>query len=582
MVKFRKILALITTALFAFSTVFFSGPSTNAAYATQKTVQQKLADRDFPSMFQAWNHENWSDTAFIAKHDLYWATIPEWGLQWQGLWEGEGKEFTEASKNAWGNTRDALLNLNPNLIMLAEIRYLSAPQGYLADNSDWWMYDSDHNRMPFIGQWMLNYYLSDFQETIIAQCVEACKLFDGILLDCWVNYNWADTDGPRIDLLRRIRDAIGDDKLIIVNSNQWRIPVAYQYVNGLFMECSEQQDNAEYWNQLSDTLRWAEVYLQEPRVNCIETWASAANQADVMRALNTLALTQSDGFATFCEKNNWHEHIWWEWLGTPLGVPVGAGYPRDDGMWQREYTNGTVIYNPKGNGQRTAGFGQNRIRASDNTTAASFSINEKDGDIFLYTASYSPTPVPTSTTTPAPTATTTPTPMTPAPSTTPTPSPTPTPGGTAQTYLASSDFSGTQGYKNWYYQQTDGSTYTDCTWNQGYYRWEGSQPCLAIGNNSMHPETGYSPVRKWVAPNAGTVRITGTVQVPSDGGDGVIPRVLLNASPVWNPGTVSYGSPQSHDITISVAAGDSLYFILDKNSSIMADFTFWDPQIVLN
>ena len=70
--------------------------------------------------------------------------------------------------------------------------------------------------------------------------------------------------------------------------------------------------------------------------------------------------------------------------------------------------------------------------------------------------------------------------------------------------------------------------------------------------------------------------------MPSGGEDGVIPRILLNASPVWNPGTVSYGSPQSRDITISVAAGDSLYFILEKNSSIMADFTFWDQQNVLN
>ena len=41
----------------------------------------------------------------------------------------------------------------------------------------------------------------------------------------------------RLSILRKIREHVGDDFLILVNANMRQIPKSAPYVNGLFMEC---------------------------------------------------------------------------------------------------------------------------------------------------------------------------------------------------------------------------------------------------------------------------------------------------------------------------------------------------------
>ena len=67
-----------------------------------------------------------------------------------------------------------------------------------------------------------------------------------------------------------------------------------------------------------------------------------------------------------------------------LGKPAGRLSKRTDGGCQREFENGTVIYNHFQNGTITLEFKEARKRLSDGRVAKGFAVSDTDGDIFLY------------------------------------------------------------------------------------------------------------------------------------------------------------------------------------------------------
>jgi len=156
--------------------------------------------------------------------------------------------------------------------------------------------------------------------------------------------------------------------------------------------------------------------------------------------------------------------------------------------------------------------------------------------------------------------------------------PAPQPG---QVYQASVGFSSTQGANGWYYQQWDGSTYSNMTWTGS--NWKGTDTYCLIGSKIQHPDN-HDSVRKWVAPESGTVKITsdGKISVGPNG-DGVRVKVLKNNKDIWPssgwqtiPANSSISFPEKY---VNVEAGDALYFIVNKNGTNSYDSTTWDPVI---
>ncbi|MFD2328520.1 FG-GAP-like repeat-containing protein [Cohnella sp. GCM10020058] len=145
-------------------------------------------------------------------------------------------------------------------------------------------------------------------------------------------------------------------------------------------------------------------------------------------------------------------------------------------------------------------------------------------------------------------------------------------------YQASALFSKGQGWYGWSYKQWNGSAYSDMTWNSAAGRWQGTQPYVLILADRQHPDT-YDAVRAWTAPYAGTVTVSGTVRLESTGGDGIVAAVKKNGTTVWGPQTVTTTTGMAHSFTVSVAAGDVLYFIVNKNGTNSYDTTIWNPTI---
>ena len=191
--------------------------------AVELTLMQRLEDRAFPSVFQAWsradNLPNEPKNVTTARHDLTWNAPQFFGLQWNHNPTGLADGFTAVSIERGRTFRQTLLKLNPHIVLLAEIRYRDAHKSYLPEDYKWWLRDKQGRIMPGWaegGLLCLDFHNPEFQQQVAKQCkaVVETGVVDGVMLDWWSD----DTD--RLALIQQVRRAIGDRGLIIANANE--------------------------------------------------------------------------------------------------------------------------------------------------------------------------------------------------------------------------------------------------------------------------------------------------------------------------------------------------------------------------
>ena len=420
----------------------------------EASVVEKLNHRSFPSIFAPWsetlvNKPELTFAEMTAYHDLFWS--PEFGLRFRKTDDGVelAGDFEHARKQ-----RDRLLALNPNMLFLLEINFRGAAP------TSWHLKDLYTDDFPWIvgetGEIVLGspaeFYqdlLIDFthpkaQEIIVGQvfAVYESGLWDGIFFDFW-NENGVVLEGyrtyeaeqqARVNILKGIRDAVGDDFLIIVNKTG-KPTRSVPYINGIFME-SFRENLADYTYEglkvLEEIQLWVEENLREPQINCLEAegigsqLSMSPKNLQGMRCLTTLSLTHSDGYIVYTMGVQWdephphdslhlnyqgaafhanpppwikhrehhetylhthhHEHYWYEFWDADLGQPIGEKgklYNENiGGLFIREFTNGWAVYNRSGQAQD--------IQLPEVTTGFSSGIKEHlhtvpdlDGEIFL-------------------------------------------------------------------------------------------------------------------------------------------------------------------------------------------------------
>ena len=427
------------------------------------------ANRNYPSIFQAWNGiENRPDEDELhrlVRHDLafahpYTLLRISWNISEEQPYSGLATDLNPNQLPVARERKQELFSLNPNLLLLVEIRYRDAKYlsrqneahvenwwevGFYPPDSPYWLKGS--NGKPVIG-WgedtngdgkidendTILHYLIDFtnpeaQDLIVNQAVALDKsnLFDGIMLDWWnEDYatsptgvdDWSDTiltpeaeSEARLSILRKIREQVEDDFLILVNANIRQIPKSAPEVNGIFMECYKQEHDRGYSLdqilQIEETLLWAEQHLREPRINCLEGWRVVTNYTgdlntriaernseenqQWMRMITTLSLTHSDGYVLFADDNAIpaadHLHNWYEFWDANLGQAnqeKATQYQGIQGFFIREFENGWVVYNRSGTKQ-TVTFDVPVISINSSERQLHHQISDFDGEIFLKT-----------------------------------------------------------------------------------------------------------------------------------------------------------------------------------------------------
>ena len=297
--------------------------------------------------------------------------------------------------------RDAIRARNPNILFLVGVDHYYGEPGEYPDDSPYWLRDEAGNRVenPNWGVFWLDYTHPDIIDGTVqrALAVAQCGLYDGIFFDHWNDfprlgpYRTLEAEREAKDtILKRIRAEVGDDFLILVNTNRGKIPRWAEYVNGTFMETGRDYDGGYTYAGLSEiesTLLWSEENLREPQINGLEGWGIESEPLDSprnkqwMRLFTTMSLTHSDGYVQFVTgignafhthqyeiweghsdehargqdgHDHQHQHYWYPFWDADLGRQIGEKaktYENINGLFIREFDNGWAVYNRSGTAQ---------------------------------------------------------------------------------------------------------------------------------------------------------------------------------------------------------------------------------------
>ena len=136
---------------------------------------------------------------------------------------------------------------------------------------------------------------------------------------------------------------------------------------------------------------------------------------------------------------------------------------------------------------------------------------------------------------------------------------------------------------NWSYVTISGSTETPMVYSAGSSGMVIENPAAndqyakftTVGNGNSHPANTCDTALVYTAPSAGTVNINLRASVHNAGGDGVKVSAYLNSTETMllSPTVVTKadGMKNLPAESISVQAGDKIYFVLNKNNTLSTD-----------
>ena len=381
-------------------------------------IKERLQNRTFPSVFAAWGGVNYSQVnnlthlshiERLALHDLSWSG-PDFDLSF--IETNQGWKIGGVFKKA-PQIRNQLLALNPNMLLLVEVRVRDAGIVDYPEDFPYWLRDASGNIVEDAYGYLLTDFTQPGMQDIIVQhaiAVAQCGLYDGIFFDWFAeaghtvtlgHYTYEEEQLAKDTILQRIRAAVRDDLLIIINTGRFEIPRRAWGINGIFLETIQDPERGlpviagnhygyEGLKQIESTLLWAEANLRQPQITCLEGWGipteppDSPNNLRFMRVFTTMGLTHSDGYVLYGMINT-HQHIWHNFWNADLGHPVGPKaeqYQNIDGLFIREFTNGWAVYNRSGNAQ-TISLPQFVTGFSSGKRNITHLLPDLDGEIYL-------------------------------------------------------------------------------------------------------------------------------------------------------------------------------------------------------
>jgi hypothetical protein len=190
------------------------------------------------------------------------------------------------------------------------------------------------------------------------------------------------------------------NKLFLANAADWGLPDAVltefqgQFNGAVFEHMLGRPNSQETWagwNAMMTGYRKIMAAVAAPKyVICMQGGATTDYQA--MR-YGLASCTLDDGYYMFSNNSDWfHDVVHFDeydaHLGNPTSAPPTSAW--QSGVYRREFQNGIVLVNPKGNGSRTVNLGGEFVRLSGTQVPAvnngrvvtSVTLADRDG-LFL-------------------------------------------------------------------------------------------------------------------------------------------------------------------------------------------------------
>jgi hypothetical protein len=145
------------------------------------------------------------------------------------------------------------------------------------------------------------------------------------------------------------------------------------------------------------------------------------------------------------------------------------------------------------------------------------------------------------------------------------------------TYSALDDFSDAQGRDCWAYLDSDGAPMIFDN-ARSLWRKEPDQTAL-LWRQGAHPGSTVDATRRWVSPVDGEVSVSGRfADADSGGGDGVLVFIRRNGAPLFTQ-DVPNGGAASFSLTVTVAKGDQLDFVVNRKATPDYDTTAFSAAL---
>lgn len=104
---------------------------------------------------------------------------------------------------------------------------------------------------------------------------------------------------------------------------------------------------------------------------------------------------------------------------------------------------------------------------------------------------------------------------------------------------------------------------------------------IRLDRSGGHAGPSIGCVRRWTAPSAGVVTVTGTLEHPTNFGDGVRAQVIASSGGLAGQWTARDSTSITDVDTIAVAAGDTIDFVIDMIEGTADDSFIWICQLRL-
>lgn len=148
------------------------------------------------------------------------------------------------------------------------------------------------------------------------------------------------------------------------------------------------------WSAMMAEYRKVMGALKAPKLGIFNQWGSATDYQGMRYGLGSCLL--GDAYYSFTDNaKGYYGVVWFDELDAKLGSAAAAPTAAwSKGVWRRDFDNGIVLVNPKGNGPQTVTLGGSFVKikgkqdpvTNNGQTVTTVTLKDRDGIILLRTA----------------------------------------------------------------------------------------------------------------------------------------------------------------------------------------------------
>lgn len=334
--------------------------------------------------------------AGIARHDLIMAGVGSFGLRYDREPAGLAEAFTADSVAQAKERLAEFRRLNPEAVVLCELYFYEYRDNWLPEDHAWWLRKDGQRQQFWPGTHRMDWSNAEYRRHVVKLTAALQQVgFDGVFYD-----NLRDEPQPWVAFLKEVRQATGDDFLILANAGYavGRYDFAAPYLNGMMYESGWSHARTE-WDDCIAKMQHTQSLLREPKISVIERfeetrsragWPSDPNRgkkppADPQARRWSLcyALTIGDFYYLFSD-NTSHNHDWYPEYDVKIGLPTGPREKVGPYTWQRRYRRALVVVNlPGAIGPYEVKLDRPAKDSLTGRTATQFAVAPGDGAVLV-------------------------------------------------------------------------------------------------------------------------------------------------------------------------------------------------------